>query len=1021
MIDIMEASVLRIDLVNMCLWRRNSAGIEDRVNLPRKSFDVLRFLVENPGRLISHEELLRAVWPEVHVQPEVLKSHILAIRAALGDKGANSRFIETQRGRGYRFVGKMSGPTAAAHERTTPLDLGVFAGRTEALRQLLDLLKHAASGDRQAAFISGEPGIGKTTLVEHFIGQLRGHPELTVARGYCIEGFAGVEPYSPVFEALRGLCSGPDRTRVIRALLEHAPTWANQMLDQISSAQRTDLKQRVVLDAVGRMAREASCLFEELASERPLLLVLEDLHWTDFATVDFISALCRRRSAAKLMLIGTYRRADLKTLPNPLRQVTRDLALHKYCIEMNLAPLSATEVTEIISDKLQGTQSVSEFARIIEERTGGNPLFMRATLEFLKERGEVSHTAQGWEPLVPLTELAPDTPPSLTSAIEARIEGLTDEEHRVLEAASVAGNRFDPVTTARAAGLDEQTFESICERFTSGVIRHDKLLTLPDNQLVRTYTFNHAVYRQVVYGRIGLVRRAYLHRAVAERLEEIYPQDQRNDLAIRLAEHFALARDWSRALGYLRSALRVANIRFSRNDTFAVLDRAFDLAAHLPDGVRIPVELEFLEQRATIQAAARDPRARETFKEFVAKARQHGDVDILCRALLGLAYTTNWHDLAFSQQVLDEVLVLCEKQTDPIQRDISRLAAYARRLLGLGWNRSIAGQCEEAFARLMVGGDQLTIARAQLSFSMICLVSSRHREVRDLVEKSYTVLSDSSQSPVEIDLATSIWMRYSAEPWSLFYLGEYGLALKELESSIAAFSREGDLSAVRSFQIERGAFRFHALDFEGALRDCEPLATHPTADATGQILPHYRRIALVHRGLAKTGLGDHAGALADFSVVEEEMRHQPTYLDWYWRLPLEWGMVNALIEQGDHDERLARAAHLSQAAMDTDDRTWRALAWEARARAALSCGKPPEALEHIARALNECEGAMLPVAEWRVRATAAAIFKAKGDPSQASKHIDLGLAVTRQLAESIPAADPLRSTFVRRSALHFDV
>jgi DNA-binding winged helix-turn-helix (wHTH) protein/tetratricopeptide (TPR) repeat protein len=1021
MTDVMEAPAFRIDLVNLCLWRRNSAGTEDRVNLTPKSFDVLRFLADNPGRLVSQEELLKAVWSDVYVQPEVIKSQILAIRTALGDKGASSRFIETQRGRGYRFVGEMSGVTSAAHERSVPLELGVFAGRTEALRQLLDLLHRGATGDRQAVFISGEPGIGKTTLVEHFIGQLRGHPDLAVARGYCIEGFAGVEPYAPVFEALRGLCNGPDRTRVTRALSELAPTWANQMPDQISGVQRTDLKQRVIFDTVGRMAWEATCLFEGLASERPLLLVLEDLHWTDFATIDFISALIRRRSAARLMLIGTYRLADLKTAASPLRQVTRDLALHKYCIEMNLASLSTTEITEIISGKSLEASSVSEFARLIEDRTGGNPLFMRATLEFLTERGEVSHTAQGWEPLVPFTEFVSDTPPSLTSAIEARIEGLTDEENRVLEAASVAGNRFDPVTTARAAGLDEQTFESICERFTSSVLRHDKLLTLPDNQLVRTYTFNHAVYRQVVYGRIGLVRRAYLHRMLAERLEEIYPEDQRNDLAIRLAEHFALARDWSRALDYLRSALRVASIRFSRNDTFAILDRAFDLAAHLPDSVRIAAELEFLEQRATIQAAARDPRAQETFQEFVARARQHGDVSILCRALLGLAYTTNWHDLAFSQQALEEVLVLCEKQTDPILGDVTRLAAYARRLLGLGWNRDIAGQCEEAFMRLMESNDQVAIARAQLSFSMICLVSSRHREVRDLVESSYKVLSDSSQSPVEIVLATAIWMRYSAEPWSLLYLGEYGLAQKELENSIAAFSREGDLSAVRSFQIERGAFRFHALDFEGALRDCESVTTHPIADATGQVLPHYRRIALIHRGLAKTGLGDNAGALADFSMAEEEMGRQPAYLDWYWRLPLEWGMVNALIEQGDHNESLARATHLSQAAMDTDDRTWRALAWEARARAALSCGEALEALEHVVRALNECEAATIPVAEWRVRATAAAIFKAKGDLREASKHVDLGLAVTRRLAESMPAADPLRSTFERRSALHLGV
>ncbi len=632
---------------------------------------------------------------------------------------------------------------------------------------------------------------------------------------------------------------------------------------------------------------------------------------------------------------------------------------------MNLGPLSVMEIAEVISGKSQGAPSVSEFARLIEERTGGNPLFMRATLEFLTERGEVSHTAQGWEPLVPLTELASDTPPSLTSAIEARIEGLTDEEIRLLEAASVAGNRFDPATTARAADLDEQTFESICERSTSGVIRRDKLLTLPNNQLVRTYTFNHAVFRQVVYGRIGLVRRAYLHRVVAERLEEIYPEDQRNDLAIRLAEHFALAQDWSRALDYLRSALRVPNIRFSRNGTFAVLDRAVDLAPHLPDSVRIPAELEFLERRATIQAAAREPQARETFKEFVAKARQHGDVDTQCRALLGQAYTTSWHDLALTLQVLDEVLVLCEKQTDPIQRDITWLAAQARRLWGSGWNRADAGQCEEAFKRLMKGGDLLTIARAQLSFSMVCLVSSRHQEVRDLVESCYQVLSDSSQSPVDIDVARAIWMRYSVEPWALFYLGEFGTATKELESSIVAFAQEGDQSAVRYFQAERGALRFHALDFEGVLRDCEAVATHstdPHANTTVQVLPHYRRMGLVSRGLAKAGLGDNVGAIADFGVAEDEMSQRPAYLDWYWRLALEWGMVSALIAQGDHGESLARATHLSQAAMNTDERVWRALAWEARARATLSNGNASEALQCVVKALKECEGANVPVA-----------------------------------------------------------
>src|SRR6266478_3038262 len=102
----------RIDLINLCLWRSNGPGPDECVNLPPTAFDVLRYLVENPARLVTHDELLAAVWGDVHVQPEVLKSHILAIRNALGDKSASPRFIETQRGRGYRFIGPINSFTS---------------------------------------------------------------------------------------------------------------------------------------------------------------------------------------------------------------------------------------------------------------------------------------------------------------------------------------------------------------------------------------------------------------------------------------------------------------------------------------------------------------------------------------------------------------------------------------------------------------------------------------------------------------------------------------------------------------------------------------------------------------------------------------------------------------------------------------------------------------------------------------------------------------------------------------------
>ncbi|MDB5394416.1 MAG: transcriptional regulator, putative ATPase, winged helix family [Rhodospirillales bacterium] len=1015
-----EMASFRIDLDNLCLWRNSGAGPDERLNLPPKTFDVLRYLVENTGRLVTHAELLTALWPDVHVQPEILKSHILAIRTALGDDSSSPKFIETQRGRGYRFIGQIAGLAPPDAKPEAALDLGVFAGRAEPMRDLLALYEQMSSGQLCVVFISGEPGIGKTTLVEQFLVRVRGSAGLVEAQGHCIEGFAGVEPYYPIFEVLRKLFNAADRRRVIRALREFAPSWASQIPDQISTGQRTALHEPALPDARTRMVREACDLFEAIATEHPLVLVLEDLHWADFATIDFISALCRRRSPARLMLIGTYRLEDLKIARHPLKQMTQDLAVHKYCSEIELTPLSATAVAEILADDREDKLVSQEFIQFISDRTEGNPLFMRLTLDYLLERGDASRTPHGWRLLAPHAKLSSEAPPSLTRLIAAKIEGMTDEQRRVLEVASVAGLRFDPATTMRAADMDEQSFEAVCEDFVrnTSIVHREELLILPRGGLARCYAFNHAVYRQVLYDGIGQSRRSFLHRVIADRLEEIYPPDQRGDLATRLAQHFASAREWPRALIYLRSALRVATIRYARRDALAILDLASELAANLSETDRTSAQIEFLERRASIQAATHDAKARETYTQLAAKAGQHGDIDTQCRALIGLAYVVGWHDLGHSLEVLNQVLALCEKQSDPIQQDVVRMSAYARLLWGVGWNRTYARECEEAFTRLRNDSDRLTAARAQMSFGMVCLVSTRYREAHDLVGGSYRLLCESPENVVGIDLAQAAWMRHIGRPWALFSLGQFGDSLTEFDASIAAFESVDDPSAARAFQVYRGVMLFHAMDFEGVLRDCKPIAARPSSDNTAspiRILPVDRRIALIFSGLAELGLGNNLAALDDFRTAEGEMERRPAHLDWYWRLALEWGMVGVLITEGGHVAARARAKLLCDLAERTDERTWQALAWEARARAALSRGDSAEAIEHVAKALAACEGVQVPIAEWRVHATSAIIYKAVGDHRRARQHSQLGAAVRKRLADSLPKDHPVRLKFEQRS------
>ncbi len=179
----------RLDTVNLCLWR---AG--ERMSLTPKAFDVLRYLVEHSNRLVAQEEILEALWPETFVNPEAVRKYILEIRKALGDQPKPPSFIETFSKRGYQFIAAVTEDEAPRLSPAIPAATN-FVGRDAAIAQLHCYLESARAGQRQVIFVTGEAGIGKTTLVDVFQQQAGRHPNLLVARGQCIEGFGGTEAY----------------------------------------------------------------------------------------------------------------------------------------------------------------------------------------------------------------------------------------------------------------------------------------------------------------------------------------------------------------------------------------------------------------------------------------------------------------------------------------------------------------------------------------------------------------------------------------------------------------------------------------------------------------------------------------------------------------------------------------------------------------------------------------------------------------------------------------------------------
>jgi len=173
--------------------------------LTPKAFDVLRYLVEHADRLVTQDELLEALWRDTYVNPEGIRKYILEIRKVLGDQLDRPLFIETLPKRGYRFVAKVVDERLQPAPEAAAGPAGTMVGRDGALAQLNDCLKNALSGQRQIVFVTGEAGIGKTTLVDMFQQRAGREPNVRIARGQCIEGFGGIEAYYPMLEAVGSL------------------------------------------------------------------------------------------------------------------------------------------------------------------------------------------------------------------------------------------------------------------------------------------------------------------------------------------------------------------------------------------------------------------------------------------------------------------------------------------------------------------------------------------------------------------------------------------------------------------------------------------------------------------------------------------------------------------------------------------------------------------------------------------------------------------------------------------------
>jgi DNA-binding winged helix-turn-helix (wHTH) protein len=1012
----------RLDTANQYLWRRGNTGQEERILLTPKAFAVLAYLVEHAGRLVTPDELLEAAWPGRVIEPQAVRKHILEVRTALGDRPKNSLFIETMPKRGYRFIAGVSETVATSPAVSGTVAPGNLVGRGGALGALQEAWRRTLGGERQIVLITGEPGIGKTALAEEFQRRVAvGERSVRIVHGQCIEGYGSREAYGPMLDALGLLCRGPQAEPIIQILSTEAPTWLAQLPALLTREHRATLQREILGATRERMVREIGDALDSITAETALLLMLEDLQWVDDSTVDLISALARRRTPAKLMLLATSRPLDAEPAGHPLRGRIPDLLVHRLCREIALIPLSEAEVEEYLaiqSPSPAGRPPASRpppgLSALVHRHSEGNPLFMVAALEHMAKRNLLTRVDGRWELQVPLEQIEFEVPEDLRHMIEAQLDPLSAQEQSALELASIAGAAFATSVVSALAPVDSHNVEDLYEELSRlhHIVKWAGTQSLPDGSMSERYEFVHALYRRVLYDRQLPGRRARLHQKIGERLAALYAK-RMEDVVPELAYHFEQAGDWLRAIDYLHQAAQIAGRRYAHRQADAILARALELMPHLSEAQRAQAEPPLLEALAAHRAAAFDMRAIDTYETLAARAAEHGLIDVQARALLDLSYFLSLTSAERGLDAVQRALRLSAGQ-DPAMRIRTRAICAFRRLSVRGWNTQDALEFRAGLAELHNGQDSAALDFGRLEGSHIRFLSGEYREARRLALEVRAKWLEPGANP---NLRIEYYRSDALAILPLVFLGEWGTALEEFAAAMAEARKNVNENNILWLQVHQAWLLLHAQDFMGALAICRSALALLRDPALRAAPPPQLRRALICSGTASAAVGDYARALEDFSAAANDMDRQTVFLDWFWRMPLAAGLTELWLAKGDGVRARQEAERLLEISLATEERTWQGLAWEINARVALANRDQSRARDCIARGISTVQGFEVPLAAWQVHATAADVEEQSGNLESARLHRDASRATIMQLANSLPEQEPLRKIFLSAPAV----
>ncbi|MGC2305612.1 AAA family ATPase [Candidatus Binatus sp.] len=523
------------------------------VQLERIPLEVLFILADRRGQLVTREEILERVWGKgVFLDIDnAINTAVRKIRHALHDDSDSPRFVATVPAKGYRFVAEIRAPKTSRAEQFRALPPSEMVGRERELASLLSGLDEAASRHGRLFLISGEPGVGKTRMADE-VAAAADAKRMAVLVGHCSEHDEAVA-YLPFVEILEDFIDHESNPDILRAALGDQARELSRLIPKFRNI-LPELPPPLDLPPAQARRHLFNCFFDfvaRIASERSTLMILEDLHWGDDSTLSLLDHLTQRLSDLPLMVIGTYRDAEVD-VTHELAKTLEDLLRGRLATRVRLKGLPRDGVAAML-DSLSGKSAPAVVVGEVFAETEGNPFFVEELFRHLEEEDRLYDSAGQFRSKLQIAEL--DAPPTVRLVVARRLARLSDLTQKMLATAAVIGRFFSfEILQASCDAAADSVLERVEEAEKAGVI-----FSVAGPKV--RFEFSHELIRQAVLAGLSAARRQRLHLEVAEAIERTCAAGSGSTFAgslddhiTELAHHYAHSANTWQAVKYLHLA-----------------------------------------------------------------------------------------------------------------------------------------------------------------------------------------------------------------------------------------------------------------------------------------------------------------------------------------------------------------------------------------------------------------------------------------------------------------------------------